>query len=67
MKQLLKDTLELWITIVFLAILFGLPILVFEKNGLGVWQIIVCGLWISFWESFLITVDTRDGDAEENK
>lgn len=64
MRRLLKDTFELWIAvivgIVYLAALFGLQIFVLKKIGVGVWQIIACGLWVSFWTSFLITVNNRD-------
>ena len=69
MKQLLKDTLKLWIGVIivflFIAIIIGLPILLCEHTGLGIWQIIAAVLWVSFWLSFIFVAGGRD--VEKNK
>lgn len=53
MKQILKDTIMTWIVVILILAsayaVVGVPCLFLVFAGMGVWQLIVCVLWYSFW------------------
>lgn len=69
MKQILKETIIVWISLILIlasvvSVLFVVPCLFFTCIGKGEWQFIVCVLWLLFWLSFVIAVVIR---RERNK
>lgn len=64
MKQVLKETVKLWVGIILILasisiIIAVVPYLFFTYAGIGNWQLIVCILWLLFWLSFVVTVGMR--------
>lgn len=68
MKQLLKETIIVWIVIILIlaltCVIVGVPSLIFTYARIGEWQLIVCILWLTFWLSFLVTVGVRTCEKE---
>lgn len=68
MKQLLKETIVVWITIIltlaFIFTIIAVPCLIFAHAGSGGWQLIVCTLWLTFWLSLAITVMRKESEDE---
>ena len=63
MKQILKDTIMTWIVVILILAsayaVVGVPCLFLVFAGIGGWQLIVCGLWFTFWVSLAVTVAIR--------
>lgn len=63
MKQLLKETIIVWIVIILIlaltCVVVGVPSLIITYTGIGEWQFVVCILWFTFWLSLLVTVGVR--------
>ena len=63
----MKQMLILWIVIIlalaFICTIAGVPFLFLHYVGFGDWQIVVCGLWLTFWLSLVITAGPKVYDA----
>ena len=63
MKELLKETIIVWIAIIlvlaFIFTLVAVPCLLFAHARSGGWQLIVGILWLTFWPSLAIAVAKR--------
>lgn len=68
MKQTLKTTIIVWISLILILAsviaVIRVPFLIFIYAGIGEWQVIVSIIWILFWLSLVITVGIR---RERNK
>lgn len=67
--ETLKETIIVWISLILISasvvVLIGVPSLFLTYAGIGEWQVIVCGLWLLFWLSLVITVGIRIGRKQE--
>lgn len=63
MKQLLKETIIVWLAIIlvvaFIFTLVAVPCFIFAHAGSGVWQSIVSILWLTFWIALGIAIAKR--------
>ena len=68
MKQMLKETIKLWIVLIItfalICIIILVPSLIFTYAGIGNWQPIVCVLWLTFCLSLVIAIGIRIGEKE---
>lgn len=63
MKQILKETIKVWISLILIltsaVVLIGVPFLLLTHTKMGEWQVIVSAIWLLFWPSLAIAVAMR--------